>query len=253
MPKPKPSKNKSSENAIQKGKILEKLDIAATKGELCSMPKDYLTLENFRHQDSLRMTLLHTAASNRKLDKVPKEFLIPELLLMLESSGQNVLHLAATMGQIEVIPKEILTKDNLLLQDEEGNTVYHYLANYGYIDKIPRQLLSEPIILKKSEYGQTVLDMSIHGEYKEDLNSLNSLNSLTDNPNKQKQGLGWEQDQLLLKLISTKTLKKLLLKNQNDRGKVIDNNKNIVYKEELKRRVIVKNIGMINSKNTFEI
>jgi hypothetical protein len=240
-------KNKTSnlrKKEIAIAKLRKELDEAASQGTLMSLPKELLIEENFSHQDCMGMTVLHIAASNGELHKVPKEFLKQELLLILENGGQNVLHFAAMMGQIEIIPKEIITNENLLTKEEEGNSVYHYLANYGYLDKIPRSLLKEEIILKENDFGKTVLDMAIHGEFKNDLNHLKE-NVETDGP--------WAQESILLKSLPTKKIKAIAKESEPDRkkGKVGDPKKLKACQWELKNRKLMDTIR--DKTNTLEI
>jgi hypothetical protein len=184
-------------------------------GEFNHVPKEHMTLENFKEKDSLGMSLMHSAVNYGTLSKLPKEFLVEEAILSELEGENNILHLACETSTLKCVPVELLTEKALLQKDNEGNSVFHYAANYGELDKIPEHLLSEKIILTENYYGKDVVDFCIHGEVREG-------------------NLEFDQSPIILRKLKDSTIKKIFKS-----GRVKDKKMELSFKKEISRRALM--------------
>jgi len=171
-------------------RIPKKLQAKTEEGLLGDIPIQELDKVIHTHVDKYGMNLVNLAIFNGHLQTIPKHYLTQKLVLAKDVNKETGLHMACATNCLKDIPKELLTKENLSQTNSEGNSVYHFAADFGELQAIPPNLLTEDVILKENNYGTTVLDIAIR-------------------PNSAPKASTPDQSPLLLKAISTKTLKRL--------------------------------------------
>lgn len=169
------------------------LHVAASRGSIACLPKEFITEENFDIKDASDQTPLHLAALNGLLHLVPQELLTQKLLLTRGSRCKTVLHYIRTKKDMQVIPIEILTVENLQMTAMNFDTVFQtltranllslvpeaaiiqglklvakdggnlatYAAQFQQIEAIPTKYLTEEMLLQKNMDGDTALNLLI--------------------------------------------------------------------------------------------
>ena len=137
-------------------------DYAVAYGHVDQVPAEMVTNENLLSLRGKPLSPLHSAAIHGMLHTIPVQFLTAanckELSTYNQKNNQNsCFHYSAYNKHLDDIPAHLFTLENMLLENPVGCTPLHWVALAGQLDQVPSEWLTTEVLLADHTESGTIL------------------------------------------------------------------------------------------------